>query len=593
MESCIVLISFSIGIVRSIIHSFVSINNINFIMKNNTLFQILLSFFLFSQFSFAQVGVVYKDLVWFDEFDDSGAINSTNWFQQTQLINGNSWANGELQHYTNSQVNSYVSNGSLNLVAKKETFTDQGVTKQYTSARLNSKFSFKYGRVEVRAKLPSGAGTWPAIWMLGKNIKEPGAFWSATYGTQSWPACGEVDIMEHWGTNQNYVQSAMHTPSSYGGTVNLGGQTIATASSEFHVYSLDWTAEKMVFSVDNVVHYTYNPPVKNASTWPFDAEQYILLNVAIQSNIISNFTQAAMEVDYVRVYQNTTPDNVAPTNFTATVGTISGSSVELLLNGLDNSGNMTYTVDYGSGTSSTYSLSGVQKSFVISDLVPNTNYTFTVTAKDASGNTAVNPIVLNAKTTTILQCSDTSTLSTQGSFSTGYNYTFETAGTDVKITFEILDTDKAGLVAYLRKGTASSFTETPMSPVSGKIFSKTITGQTIGSTINCAVKFDYAGGGIAITKYFSYIVGNTCSLGIENPLELKNVSYPNPVHNNLFLELTDQKNRIILTDIVGRKLFDKTVSANYSLDMSSYKAGLYFLRVENTAGVQDIKVIKE
>jgi beta-glucanase (GH16 family) len=245
----------------------------------------------------------FNNLVWSDEFNGAGAINTNNWFQQTQFINGSSWANGELQHYTNREVNSYQSNGSLNLVAKKESFTDQGQTKQYTSARLNSKFSFKYGRVEVRAKLPSGAGTWPAIWMLGKNIIEPGAFWSANYGTKNWPACGEIDIMEHWGTNQNYVQSAMHTPSSYGGTVNLGGQTIGTASSEFHVYSLDWTAEKMVFSVDNVVHYTYNPTIKNASTWPFDAEQYLLLNIAIEPSIYSNFTQAAMEIDYVRVYQ--------------------------------------------------------------------------------------------------------------------------------------------------------------------------------------------------------------------------------------------------------------------------------------------------
>ena len=427
--------------------------------------------------------------------------------------------------------------------------------------------------------------------MLGKNINEDGGFFDAEHGTTNWPACGEVDIMEHWGTNQNYVQSAMHTPSSSGNTVNLGGQTIATASSEFHVYSLDWTAEKMVFSVDNVVHYTYNPSVKNASTWPFDAEQYILLNIAIQPNIISNFTQSAMVVDYIRVYQNTTPDNVAPTNFTATVGTISGSSVELLLNGLDNSGNMTYTVDYGSGINSTNSLSGVQKSFVLSDLVPNTNYTFTVTAKDASGNAAINTIVLNAKTTTILNCSATSADATQGSFSTGYNYTFETIGTDVKINFELLDADKEGVVAYLWRQ-APSFSESQMTNVSGKIFSKTITGQTIGSTINYGVKFAYAGG-MSVTKYFSYIVGNTCSLGTENPLELKSIVYPNPVHNTLFLELKEDKNRIVLTDLLGRKLFDETVPANYSLDMSDYEKGLYFLRIENTAGIQDIKVVKE
>lgn len=242
-------------------------------------------------------------LVWSDEFDGNGTINSIKWFPQTQLPDGNSWYNGELQHYTNRQVNSNVTNGILNIVAKRETFTYQGKTKPFTSARLNSKFAFKYGRVEVRAKLPVGAGTWPAIWMLGKNIIEPGGYWTNTHGSIGWPACGEIDIMEHWGTNQNFVQSAMHTPSSSGNTSNLGGQTIPTASSQFHIYSLEWSATSMIFSVDNVVHYIYNPAVKNASTWPFDAEQYLLLNVAIQSSITSNFVQSAMEVDYVRIYQ--------------------------------------------------------------------------------------------------------------------------------------------------------------------------------------------------------------------------------------------------------------------------------------------------
>jgi beta-glucanase (GH16 family) len=245
----------------------------------------------------------FSTLVWSDEFNTNGAVNASNWYHQTQLPQGNSWYNGEVQHYTNRQVNSNVSNGSLNIVAKRESFTDQGVTKQFTSARLNSKFAFTYGRVEVRAKLPTGAGTWPAIWTLGKNINEPGGYWSATHGTVNWPACGEIDIMEHWGNNQNYVQSAMHTPSSYGGTINLGGRTISTASSEFHVYTLVWTSEKMVFSIDGVEHYTYNPTVKNSSTWPFNNPQYLLLNVAIEPSISSSFTQSAMEIDYVRVYQ--------------------------------------------------------------------------------------------------------------------------------------------------------------------------------------------------------------------------------------------------------------------------------------------------
>ena len=457
------------------------------------------------------VGFVNNDLLWSDEFNGSGAINSSNWFQQTQLPDGGGWYNGEMQHYTNSQTNSFQSNGSLNLVAKKETYTDQGVTKQYTSARLNSKFAFKYGRVEVRAKLPSGVGTWPAIWMLGKNIVEPGGFWSSTYGTAYWPACGEVDIMEHWGTNQNYVQSAMHTPSSYGGTVNLGGQTVATASSAFHIYTMDWTAEKIVFGVDGVTHYTYNPSIKNADTWPFDAEQYLLLNLAIQSNISSSFTQGAMEVDYVRVYKNTTVDSQAPTNFVATVGAITGSSVQLLLNATDNSGNVTYNVAYGSGTSATFGTSGIQKSLIIANLSPNTNYTFTVTATDAAGNSAVNnPILVTATTSanTTTACAGTTSESSQGTFATGYKYAFETIGTDVKFTFELLDADKVGVVAFLWKQTP--FGETAMAKsTSGNIFTLTISGQTIGSTISYAVKFAYAGG-MSVTKYFPYIVGSSC-----------------------------------------------------------------------------------
>ena len=247
---------------------------------------------------------VYDQLIWSDEFDGSGAIDSDKWFHQTQLPSGGSWYNNEIQHYTDRIDNTYVSNGSMHLVAKKETYTDQGHTKQYTSARLNSKIAFTYGKVEVRAILPTGVGTWPAIWMLGKNISEAGAYWQTQgYGTVSWPACGEIDIMEHWGTNQNFVQSAMHTPSSHGGTVNHGGQTIPTASTAYHVYSLEWYPTKMVFKVDGVHHYTYQPEVRNASTWPFDADQYILLNTAIQPSITASFTESDMIIDYVRVYQ--------------------------------------------------------------------------------------------------------------------------------------------------------------------------------------------------------------------------------------------------------------------------------------------------
>ncbi|GGE33319.1 family 16 glycosylhydrolase [Psychroflexus planctonicus] len=254
---------------------------------------------------------VYDELVWSDEFDTDGAIDSEKWHHQTVLPNGNSWFNGEVQHYTDRTDNSYVSDGELHIVAKSETFTDQGITKDYTSARLNSKFAFTYGRVEVEVKLPTGVGTWPAIWMLGKNIEELGTYWdNEGFGTTSWPACGEIDIMEHWGSNQNFVQSAMHTPSSFGGTINHGGQVIPTASTDYHVYALDWYPDRMVFSVDDEVHYVYEPDVQDENTWPFDEDQFLLLNIAIQPSIVPEFTESSMDIKYVRVYQESSLSSI-------------------------------------------------------------------------------------------------------------------------------------------------------------------------------------------------------------------------------------------------------------------------------------------
>ena len=248
----------------------------------------------------------YNNLVWSDEFDGNGPIDNSKWFHQTFIPNGWGWFNGELQHYTDREDNSYVQNGYLHIVAKDETYTDpvQGITKQYTSARLNSKFAFTYGRVEARAKLPEGVGTWPAIWMLGKNINETGAYWQTQgFGTTGWPECGEIDIMEHWGSNQNYIQSALHTPSSFGATVNHGGLMANDVSNTFHIYAMEWTADEIIFSLDGVPYYTYSPSPQNMSTWPFIADQYILLNVAIQNSIEPSFTESEMVLDYIRVYQ--------------------------------------------------------------------------------------------------------------------------------------------------------------------------------------------------------------------------------------------------------------------------------------------------
>ncbi|MBR9846925.1 MAG: family 16 glycosylhydrolase [Algicola sp.] len=246
---------------------------------------------------------VYDTLVWSDEFDGTGVIDGTKWFHQTQLIAGDSWANGEQQHYTNRSVNSYVNSGTLKIVAKSETFNDQGVTKQYTSARLNSKFAFKYGRVEVRAKLPSIAGTWPAIWLLGKTINEDGGFWdNEGFGTTPWPWCGEIDIMEP-NVAKNQILGTWHWDNGNGYEYNSSSVPIANneTSQNWHVYALEWNEDVMKIYLDNVL-------VNQMSTFmPFDEEFYVLLNVAMGGSlggpIANDFNEDAMEIDYVRVYQ--------------------------------------------------------------------------------------------------------------------------------------------------------------------------------------------------------------------------------------------------------------------------------------------------
>ncbi len=247
----------------------------------------------------------FDSLVWSDEFDGEGALDSAKWFHQTQLPPWGEWFGGLINHYTDRVENAYQKDGYLNLVAKRETFEDQGKTKEFTSARLNSKFAFTYGRLEVRAKMPEGVGTWPAIWMLSKNISEAGAYWEIQgYGTTSWPHCGEIDILEHWGRNQDFVQSAVHNTSSYGEeVVNHGGRKIENASSEFHTYTMVWSEESIVFSVDGIETYTYRPEKRNKETWPYDSDQYILMNIAIERDIERDFKESIMVVDYIRVYQ--------------------------------------------------------------------------------------------------------------------------------------------------------------------------------------------------------------------------------------------------------------------------------------------------
>ena len=281
-------------------------------------------------------------------------------------------------------------------------------------------------------------------------------------------------------------------------------------------------------------------------------------------------------------------DTEAPTNFTATSGAVTARTIELLLNATDNSGTISYEVSYGTETSTITGSSGNEESLIINNLTPNTLYEFSVTASDLTGNEAENnPVVIQVSTTEDenTECSGTDSEASQGEFTTGYNYSFETSGTDVIFTFELLDTDRTGVIAYLWQ--ENPFTETPMTNTTGLVFTKTLSGFTEGQMISYACKFAYAGG-LAVTKYFSYEVGSNCSsLGtIEMTLAKGLKLFPNPISTKFSIYNSSQieLNKVEIYSLLGKKLKEfNTNSTQYSIeDLSS---GLYLVKIYAIEGM--------
>jgi beta-glucanase (GH16 family) len=234
-------------------------------------------------------------LTWSDEFEGSD-VNSSFW---TYQVGANGWGNNELQYYTEGD-NADVSNGLLTITARK--VNENYEPGSYTSTRINtkSKQEFQYGRMEIRAKLPSGTGIWPAIWMLGSNIASAG-----------WPACGEIDIMEYVGYSPNIVHATIHTTSGHGGNGNGSSYELLTCEEEFHIYGVIWTEREISFYVDetdNIIH-TYAHSIKTPDNWPFDQPAFFILNIAVGGDwggaqgIDNSIFPQTMEIDYVRVYQ--------------------------------------------------------------------------------------------------------------------------------------------------------------------------------------------------------------------------------------------------------------------------------------------------
>ena len=232
-------------------------------------------------------------LVFSDEFDAPGALDPAKWGYEIGYLR-----NDEKQYYTSRSENVRAEGGNLVIEALREPY--QGYA--YTSASVNTRgrFEFTYGRVEVRAKLPTGNGTWPAIWMLGTSISQVG-----------WPACGEIDIMENVGFDPTRIYGTIHTAAYnwVAGTSKGANLAVANPWEDFHVYAAEWYPDRIDLFVDGQKYFTFRNEGKGASTWPFDKTQYLQVNLAIggswggQKGIDDSLFPHRYLIDYVRIYK--------------------------------------------------------------------------------------------------------------------------------------------------------------------------------------------------------------------------------------------------------------------------------------------------
>jgi beta-glucanase (GH16 family) len=264
---------------------------------------------------FLAIGLLYAgilcgqdyELVWSDEFD-ADTINTDNW--NFEIGNGSAgWGNNEKQYYTKRTENARCENGTLIITARKEDYNGY----EYTSARMQtrSKAFWKYGRIEMRAKLPTGRGTWPAFWMMPQ---------ARNYGTNLWPDNGEIDIMEYVGYAPSKIYGTVHTNKNYGSSSIGKNMTYSGVENDFHVYAIEWTDTDIKWYVDSYYYGIYQRLERNWQYYPFDQNFYTILNFAVGGNwggsqgIDTTIFPQTYEIDYVRVYQKNSTDVNENTN---------------------------------------------------------------------------------------------------------------------------------------------------------------------------------------------------------------------------------------------------------------------------------------
>lgn len=274
-----------------IIKSQKTISNIT-LLKSLLLTVLLVSFSSCDENDDGPKGTTWQ-LLWSDEFNETGALNASNW---TYDLGAGGWGNNELQEYTNTADNVISEDGVLKIIAQKIPMNGYDA---FTSARVKTLglFSETYGRFEARIKTPSGAGIWPAFWLLGDSVE-----------TVGWPQCGEIDIMELVGQRPNIISGTIHGPGNFG-TGGIGktfGYANERFDGDFHLFAIEWGVDYLDFYVDDNLYQRITPG--DVEEWVFNEPFHIILNVAVGGNLVGFPTSSTpfpqtMEVDYVRVYK--------------------------------------------------------------------------------------------------------------------------------------------------------------------------------------------------------------------------------------------------------------------------------------------------
>jgi beta-glucanase (GH16 family) len=270
--------------------------------------------YLFLQIMILSTILTYNqgyELVWADEFD-ADTINTEKW--NFEIGNGAAgWGNNESQYYTKRSQNIRIENGLLIVTALKESYSDF----QYTSARMQTrnKSFCKYGRIEMKAKLPHGRGTWAAFWMMPQQHN---------YGTNFWPDNGEIDIMEYVGYMPGTIYGTVHTYKNNGAGGVSKSITRSGIEDEFHIYAIEWSEESIKWYVDSIFYGSYERLNRDWQFWPFDQDFYIIVNYAIGGNwggangIDDSIFPQTYEIDYIRVYRSVNA-NVLKNNFKSAI----------------------------------------------------------------------------------------------------------------------------------------------------------------------------------------------------------------------------------------------------------------------------------